>query len=216
MTTTELIERVDYSFELALEVRSKLDAETLAIKGFSTPTMRHFFNNLCSSPVAHYLEVGAWFGASACAAMFGNKQLRTTIVEDFSQDFSEIKARDHLMASIERVRPTTGTTDLIERDAFTVPMDKFVANPVDVFFYDGRHDYEPQRKAIPYFLSALNSPCAIVVDDFNWPDVERGTRDGIKDVAGQLRLEKKWVIHTPTQDDPVWHNGLFVGVFVKP
>src|SRR5688572_21099184 len=98
MTVQQLIAHVEKSLELAKQKKSKCDVETLQIKGFSTHTMRHFFNNLCATPVERYMEVGLFFGASACAAMCENRSLGSILIEDFSQDFSEQKARESLLS----------------------------------------------------------------------------------------------------------------------
>jgi len=50
---------IEQSIQKALAGQSNLTESELAVGGFSTPTMRHLFNNLCDID-GTYLEVGLW------------------------------------------------------------------------------------------------------------------------------------------------------------
>lgn len=215
---------VEESIRRARRGDSMLDSETLAVKGFSTPTMRHLFNNLCFPGTTElttgdeiglvYLEVGAWFGASACAAMCGNKALTSFVVEDFSQDFSEPNVRETLLANLEAVRPKTGSLTFIEQPCYAMDM-ALIDKPVSIFFFDGEHGRESQGKALPHFFEKMTPKFLFMVDDTNWEAVQQGTADGFVALEGRLKIEKEWKLRTNGQDDPVWHNGLDIYLISK-
>lgn len=214
MNLESLVTHVEESIEKALHGESKLDAETLAIKGFSTPTMRHLFNNLCSPDDTVYLEVGAWFGASACAAMCGNVLLSSYVVEDYSQDFSETGVRASLLASLSAVLQKTWQLTFIEQPCYEIDL-ALIERPVSIFFFDGEHGRPSQARALPYFFEVMEDTFLFMVDDTNWDPVQLGTADGFAELEGRLKIEHEWKLRTARPDDPIWHNGLDIYVISK-
>lgn len=210
------IHNVHESIRLALAGISKLTPEALAVKGFSTPTMRHFFNQLCSLPGINYLEIGAWFGASAVAAAYGNMTLESFVVDDFSQDFCEKGVKESLLDTLAMTRPYTKQLTFIEGSCYEIDK-KLITCPIDVYFFDGEHGYPNQVKALGHFLDVMADSFVFIVDDYNWPTVRDGTNDAINKLVSEdvLTEDYRWEILTPVQDDPKWHNGLFISVFSK-
>ena len=96
---SDLNKLVENSLVLALNGVSGLTPEVLAVKGFSTPTMRHLFNNL-GAGVSKYLEVGVWLGGTATAAVFANKELESLLIDNISQDFSEQNVLSQLQLNL--------------------------------------------------------------------------------------------------------------------
>src|SRR5688572_170592 len=215
MTVQQLIAHVEKSLELAKQKKSKCDVETLQIKGFSTHTMRHFFNNLCSGPVKTYLECGAFFGASACAAMCGNKQLTSYIIEDFSQNFSEEGARDSLLASLQAVKSKTGNLVFIEKNCYEVPVRETFSVPVNAMFFDAEHSFPSKAKALPYVFAALSDVSLFIVDDWAWPDPSKATRGSFSLMKDRVKVEREWILSDGGPDGPVWHNDLAVFILRK-
>jgi Methyltransferase domain len=214
MTPESLILHVDESIEKALRGESKLDMETLAIKGFSTPTMRHFFNNLCSADGTVYLEVGAWFGASACAAMCGNAELSSFVVEDYSQDFSETGVRESLRSSLCAALQKSGRLTFIEKPCYEIQR-RLIDEVVSIFFFDGEHSRPSQARALPYFFERMAETFLFIVDDTNWEPVQLGTEDGFAALSGKLKIEREWKLRTDKPDDPIFHNGLDIYLISK-
>lgn len=204
-------DHVDSSIARALKGQSGLDAETLAVKGFSTPTIRHLLNLLCSIPDSTYLEVGAWFGGSACAAACNNHHLTSYVVENFAQDFSATGVRDSLLHNLEAVRPKTGRLDFIELDCYDFDL-ALIDLPISVFFFDGEHGFESQAKALPHFLPVLRDKFVMLIDDANWDSVASGTRAGFAALDGQVIIEHEWYLHGPGKrsDHAIWWNGVFI------
>ena len=104
---------------------------------------------------------------------------------------------------------------LLDQDCFGVTS----LPPIDVYLYDGDHEYASQYKAITHFAGFLRRPAIIVVDDWNWSSVREGTLDGLRDVPN-LKVEFSTEIrhttdnsHTPNNVAMAeFWNGIFVAV----
>lgn len=210
--TKELIAHVDKAIECAHLGVSKIDLESLKIGGFSTPFQRRLMNNLCSDPVDCYLEVGLFRGGTFCSASCNNRNLVSYGVEDFSQPFGEGGVKEDLLKNIELARQKTKQINLVNEDCWTWKKPQEV---VDVLFYDGEHSLESQSRAIPHFLSALKPSSIIVVDDYSWPDVNTGTRNGFDLLQKKLEKVKEYVFHVTQNEHVEFHNGLAVFVVEK-
>lgn len=186
------------------------------VKGFSTLTQRKIFNTLCSPQNTNYLEIGAYFGGTACAAIHKNP-VNAYIVEDYSQPFGADEDVKTALIKNLAASETLGSYTLLEQDAFDpskpLPSDiKF-----DVYFYDGNHSYENQKRAMQAFLGNMNEYYIQVVDDYSWEEVFKGTNDGLKELedAGKIKVIHKFEKRLGYNDDPIWHNGLFIAVIKK-
>jgi hypothetical protein len=196
---------IEQSLQHALAKTSKLTETALSVQGFSTPTMRHLFNNLCSG-VRKYLEVGVWLGGTATASVFNNNNVEATFIDNFSQDFSHKGVLETLQSNLEMVRPESGPFTLFNEDCWKFDVSKL--SGIDLFFFDGRHDFEDQRKALPYFLECMSNEFIFIVDDSTWVPVREGTKAGLDDLKGKITIKKQWLLHPPHGDHPVWHNGV--------
>lgn len=213
MTSAELITHVEIALEKAQRGESRLDDETLAIGGFSTPWIRRVFNNLCSEPVRTFLEVGTFLGGTACASVCGNHQLKAFTIEDFSQPFGEDGVRNKLLKSIETVRSKGGELNFIEGDCWTI--DRSNIPPVDFFSFDGEHGVESQSRALPHFFPKMNNSFIFEVDDWNWESVTKGTWIGFDKLVGKMVIDRQWVFSSGKQEDPQFWNGVFLCVCSK-
>lgn len=207
-----LISHVENSIKLAtLDTNSHYPFE--AVKGFSTATMRRMFRNICGVKGLRYLEIGAYFGGTACGAINkpGNECF---IVEDFSQPFGEAGVELGLK---ENLKVCASYTDgkanytLLEQDAFDVV--KPLPKNIDVYFYDGEHSYENQKRAMTHFFENMNDLYIQIVDDYAWESVHTGTQDGLKSLPITKLYE--FSVQPPANDDPIWHNGIYVAVLRK-
>tara|TARA_B110000285_G_C14801575_1_gene457730 strand:- start:200 stop:505 length:306 start_codon:yes stop_codon:yes gene_type:complete len=93
---------------------------------------------------------------------------------------------------------------VIDKDCWDVTtLDK----PIDVFLYDGAHNYEDQKKAITHFYKLFSDNVIIMVDDWtcDWVDVKRGTMDGIKvHYSNEINLVNTQ--HHHTGGDTFWNG----------
>ena len=83
----------------------------------------------------------------------------------------------------------------------------------NIFFYDGPHHYEDHYDAIKLVLPALSKKFILIVDDWNWSQVRKGTLNAIKDT--NINIISQLDIRT-TKDDSSslitgkyseWHQG---------
>jgi hypothetical protein len=171
-----------------------------------------FYNRICSIPNCSYLEIGTWYGSSSISALYGNT-VNATFIDNWSQ-FSGNK--NILIDALEKYKGNSKYT-LIEGDCWKV--DTAQLPQYDVYLYDGPHTYSDQYNAIVKYYNCLKNNCIIMVDDWNWPDVQNGTRDGLKKVGANVIYSKEIVL--PTSDTigmpnhkgkNTWWNG--IGIFV--
>lgn len=216
MTPTEIVSaHIDQSIARALKGESWLDPEVLKIHGFSTPTMRHLFNNLCHLEDIAYLEVGVFKGASFVAA-FNNNPIRAFGIDNFAQDFSQKGVRDQLADNLNRWKHTARAVQFVEDDCFEVAKRaeclSAEAHPgFDIFCYDGHHDFTPTSNALPSFFHLLADRFIFIVDDFHWDSVSSGVQMGFNALAGRVNVERQWTLSgNRAQDDKIWWNGLAI------
>lgn len=200
-------EHINDSIARALKGESWLDPEVLKIQGFSTPTMRHLFNNLCHLDNITYCEVGVFKGASLVAALNNNYFARAVGIDDFSQDFSQGNIRSQLYANLSKwwLLPVFQEGDCFE---WAESADRS-EQPFDIFCYDGHHDFEPTARALPAFFDLLADRFLFIVDDFHWDSVSGGVQMGFNALIGRFRPLEQWTLSgNKAQDDKIWWNGL--------
>ena len=190
-------EQIELAIQSALRRESKLTPEAMEPGGFTSPEIRHLMNNLASFSTS-YLECGTHRGSLSVASIFGNN-LKATLCDNWSE-FNESDAREDFLRFHKKFMPEAW---VIEQDCFTITKDQVNGNP-DLYLFDAEHSYEAQQKAITYFEEFFADHVIICVDDFNWEQVERGTRMGL----GYLTLSGKWkLVHEWILSGPEWWNG---------
>lgn len=207
-------EHVNESIAFALRGHSNLDPAILDVLGFATPTMRRMFSNLCHMDGLKYLEVGTYCGATFVSA-FNNNPIHAIGIDNFCQTWNpgrDIKAE--CMANRDRfITLITKSVHFFEGDCFNPALLSQIGSGVDIFYFDGDHTREAQARAMPHFFNLLSDTFLFIVDDYNWPDVESGTDDGLKAVASKITIiHSQCLVGEIRQDDPIWHNG--VGLFL--
>lgn len=191
--------------------KSKLNEDVLGMPGMSGFKTRHLYNNMCALPGAKYLEIGTFKGSSFVSAMYGNAGCTGFCVDNWS----EFGGRDDFWRNMEAYVPDADVV-VHDKDCWTVTQQDVPA-PINIFLYDGAHNYEAQKRAITYFEPFFAKHVIIMVDDWacDWVDVKRGTMDGIKEAG--LKVLFKHEIGLVNTDKfhtggPTFWNG--VGIFV--
>lgn len=158
---------------------SKLTNEVIdSVGGYISPNNRHLLNNL-GSISTHYYEIGSHVGSSLISTVYGNDNLKSaTGCDNFSLFDEGHNAKNDFIKHCEQF--ISGKYGLLEKDCFTVS-GKDLPNKIDLFFSDGAHDFESQRKAITYTEQFLADEAIIVVDDFAWDEPNGGTMKGLKE-----------------------------------
>jgi predicted O-methyltransferase YrrM len=161
-----------------------------------------------------YLEVGTFKGRSIAGAAHGRSHGTFYAVENFREFFmDEPGAKDALLETIGRWTPP-GRVRLLEGDAFVLLSERgAVAEPIGVYFYDGAHERLAHYLALGVVEQHLADEALVVVDDASWPLVAAATRRYVERHAGwELLLD----IAADHEDDPRWHNGVWVLRYRRP
>ena len=171
--------------------------------------------NLAASllgPGESYVEIGTYYGASLIGAMRGNEG-DFVAVDAFA--FGPIEVQGRMLPAASRAgleenlrRFGAEGATILEGDVFEVLEGGALgARRVGVYYYDGPHDYESQVRGLHAVEPWLADEAVIVVDDFDWEEVERGTRDYLAG-APQARM----LVEIPGFDRgfPQWWSGVAV------
>jgi hypothetical protein len=199
----------------ALNGVHKLPSSVLGMHGMSGWRYRYFINNFTSSIETRYLEVGSWAGSTACAAMHGNA-LTATCIDNWSQ-FGGPK--EQFQFNIESVMNSKIQFRFIEND-FRVVDYKDIGK-YNVYLFDGPHSEIDQYDGIKIAQPALDDFFVLIVDDWNWPAVRKGTTLAIKDcnlkIVYSIDLRTTQDDSTPTlvHEKSEWHNGYYIALCAK-
>lgn len=206
---------IESSFENANNHQSKINNDIIKLEGMTGTKTRHFYNNLLNFTDARYLEVGTWKGSSVCSAMFRNNA--TVLCIDNWSEFGGPK--NEFLTNFEKFKGKNNAT-FIEQHCFYVDVSKL--SKFNIYLYDGNHSALSHFFALHHYLKCLDDIFIFMVDDWNWPDVRKGTKDAIEQLNLTILYEKEIRLtndntHTPQpQASETWWNGLYVAILQKP
>jgi hypothetical protein len=218
---SELSQVVRQALERALTGTTKLSPEVLAIAGMSGRKYRCFINNLVEQlPAPRYLEIGSWAGSTLCSAIFGNK-VDAVAIDNWSQFGGP---SDKFFAHLSKFKGTARVS-FLEQDFRAVDYTGLggTLGPFNVYLFDGPHTFKDQYDGVVITQPALVTPYVQIVDDWNWPNVRKGTLKAIADLG--LRIEFMAQIRTSLDDQHApppngqnsdWHNGYCISVLSRP
>ncbi len=208
------VEHVQKSIDNAIALKSNLTPEILSVQGFSTPTIRHLFNNLCNIH-GTYLEIGLFCGASFTSSF--NANCVSIGIEDHSQDFSagfeEVKKQ--LKDNVVQFKDRAKEAKVHYTDCFTIDQ-SLIPDNIDIYSYDAEHSLESTAKSLPCFLDKMADKFCLILDDINWQMVSDGIDIALTELKDKIEIEKVWVLRGYNlQNDSVWHNGVKVYLINK-
>ena len=113
--------------------------------------------------------------------------------------------------------------NILEADFKTTGFTKI--GSYNIMFYDGSHNENDQRDGVKLPVPAMDHDYIVIVDDWNWDHVRRGTFRGLREanctINNSIEVRIKTdptskhnlpTIHGPSSE---WHNGMFVAVVSK-
>lgn len=214
MDIKQLIDHVERSFELAEKNESKLTEEILKINGWIGLKTRHFYNNLCNINL-NYLEIGTWTGSSFISCLYENPINAIgcdnwTGIEHGSTPILEL--RDGFFNNTNKY--LKNNFKFLDKDCFLIDENDIfsIYDSVDIYLYDGDHKEENHKKSITYFSKMLSKYSIIIVDDWSWETVRRGTFEGIQE--SNLKIHKKFEKFCENDSQNYW-NGIAVFICEK-
>ena len=195
------IQHINDSIEYANSGVTKLNSKAINMEGMSSIKVRNFLNKLVSYPDVSYLEIGVWKGSTFYSALYGNKPKCALAIDNFSQfDGSEL-------AFNENMSDINTEFSFINASSFENKVES--EQKFNVYFYDGNHSFDGQKKALTYYHDILTDEYIYICDDWGWEEVRGGTMAGVKEK--QLEILQEWRL---TANDG-WWNGLWVAVLRK-
>lgn len=192
----------------AVDGKPDLPDEVLHLPGFSSPRVRRLLNALCSQTGAVYLEIGVHVGSTFIPAVYDNEAQATCI--DHWKMFTG--AHEQFLKHVAQFIPQR-KINVIEGDCFAVDL-SLIHSPVNVYFYDGDHCREAQRKALTYFAPVLADQFVLLVDDCNWEEPREETKKAIT-AQGWSEVYGELLPGAYNGDKEQWWNGLYVGLIEK-
>jgi hypothetical protein len=204
----DLRAHADHAVTQSDRLQSQLPPELLALDGMSSPRVRHLLNNLCDFEGCRYLEIGAWKGATALSASYGNSGSFAAV-----DNFSEFGGpRAEFYANKERWRDEC-PLGFIASNAWDLKPATLA--PVNVYFYDGGHTEDDQYRALTHFADAFADEFIAVLDDWNESHVRQATWDAIDDL--KYTVTARWHLRSDRNGDvDGWWNGVLVAALQKP
>ena len=217
------------SLEKSLALDSKLPDEIKFMTGMSGKKYRYLINNFISiTQNPKYLEIGSWAGSTVCSAIYGNKVKALCIDNwlkfDSENDLKKIYNTKDQKKEFEENTKKIITADIdfqfIESDFQKVNYNSL--GKFNIYCYDALHDEKSQYQGVTLAQPALEDTFILIIDDWNWMEVRKGTFDAIKDL--KINVISNIDIRT-TQDNKMprfvigqysdWHNGYFIAVCKK-
>ena len=163
-------------------------------------------------PGESYVEVGTYYGASLIGAMRDNEG-EFVAIDRFSFDAIEVAGRKLPAASREGLEANLRRfgaegAKILEGDAFELLEGGALGNRrVGVYYYDGPHGYEEQVRGLEAIEPWLADDALLVIDDHDWDEVERATRDYL---AAEPRARLVVDVGGRDKGQPHWWDGVAV------
>ena len=217
-----------------------------SINGLSTKVHVCFLNRLLAAfDNINYMEVGIYNGRSLAGAVTNNEEHFNKIICNDAWDWSDANQQqfmvsftnclnrfydvdfhfDRTMGLHTNILTLNKMFDMkiVEGDTFTAArqpiLDQWGNEKVDIYFYDGAHEVEDQKKALVDFEPCFADEFIYLVDDWSSWEVPEGTFQGLAaidyDVVWQAET-KGWREDThPIGSDDGWGGGWYVGYLKK-
>lgn len=150
------------------------------IIGMSSENIRFLINELVKKYAKTYLEVGTYQGCSLISAALYNPHVRCIGIDNFSK-FNKNKhgkwtcsSSDVIQKNIEKM--DLSNVEFIQGDYKTELLKLFEKEKelkIDVYLYDGLHDYQSQIDGLNIIKPYLSESCIILVDDLEFSGVKK-------------------------------------------
>ena len=195
----ELVDSVEY-------------VNNLEIPGLTSKRVQNLLMGL-GDKVNTYLEVGSAMGATAAAV--GVNDIDIHCVDNWSGEIQPQRNNFSLPNNtLDEFNNNTGhikqltvhNSDMLTVDLTTLPK-------IDMFFYDGPHDFQNTKKAVEYYSSVFSDTALLIFDDANWTEVVKGAEAGVE--SSGLDIVYNRLLLNEVENPNMWWNGLYIMVVKK-
>lgn len=198
-------------------VNSVNNPVNINIPGLTSNRVQSLINGLAKSS-SKYLEIGSYQGATAASALLNNN-LEAYFVDTWQEAPQAVREgwETPLTNTLEEfknnIKPFVGSNKIFisNSDMFKVKVSSI--KNIDLFFYDGPHDFESTRNAVLYYSKTFADQAVLIFDDANWTEVVQGAHKGIIDSGLNILYSKKILNALESETD--WWNGLYIVVVGK-
>jgi hypothetical protein len=207
--------RIKKALDDALNDIHKLSNDVMAMEGMSGKIYRKFINNLiASTPNARYLETGSLKGSTACAAMYKNK-VGVTCIDNWHWP----EHRPDFFKNTSSVMTDDINFNVIEKDFRAVDYSNI--GKFNVYMFDGPHSEDDQYDGVVIAQPALDDTYILIVDDWNWMEVQDGTWEALRNLEHglvsklEIRTTDDFTYPKIADHFSDWHNGYLIAVIEK-
>jgi len=187
------------------------------IPGLTSTRVQSLINGLAKSS-SKYLEIGSYQGATAAAALSGNN-LQAYFVDTWQEAPQAVREgwetpdTNSLEEFKKNINPYKGNNKVFISNSDMFKVNLKPISDIDLFFYDGPHDFESTKNAVKYYSATFAQQSILIFDDANWTDVVKGAHKGILESGLKILYSKK--ILNSLESDTDWWNGLYIVVVSK-
>jgi predicted O-methyltransferase YrrM len=199
------------AFDVALKSVGTLAPDVGAMCGHR---YRAFLNHLASQvpPAEAYLEIGIHIGGTLISALIGNKTVTAYACDNWSFKQSLTgNPKAEFMSNWTRNLAKLPPIDIRDMSCWELLKNPGFSKPIGMYFYDAGHSEEDQYKAVMEAFPYLAKTSIVVIDDFNWPDVRKGTARALAALLPKLKSVDYRSVRTLKDGDSEWWDG--VGAF---
>lgn len=204
--------------KVALVAKELVDSVNNPIKinipGLTSSRVQSLINGLAKSSFK-YLEIGSYQGATAAAALSGNN-IHAYFVDTWQEapqalrEGWETPTTNSLKEFKNNIGPYKGENKVFISNSDMLKVNLENISDIDLFFYDGPHDFESTKNAVMYYAKTFAKHAILIFDDANWSQVIQGAYKGIVDFGLKILYSKKILNSIESEAD--WWNGLYVVV----
>jgi len=156
-----------------------------------------------------YLEVGTFMGSSLLSAALFNPSTLCIGVDNFSEfdprgtNYQKLKENLAKFDNLSNVEFYNQDYKKAITDIFSLASER----RVNIYYYDGPHDYTNQLEGLEEILPYLERKCLIVVDDVNYDTANRANNKFIK---RHKDFKLAFRIRTKHNGSSGWWNGFAI------
>ncbi len=186
------------------------------IHGLTSHKVQMLLNQLCRCGQS-YLEVGCYLGATAAAALDGNK-LKAYFVDHWEEQVQPLRddlpplpenSKEDFVKNIKYYKGEN-KIKVFDSDLFDVDLDQI--DPIDIFFYDGPHGPQMTFNAVKYYATVLADQAIVVIDDANFEGSVSGAKAALKEHGFNISFERLILEEEPENSEGWWNGVLILGV----